>query len=823
MAEEDVLHPVVNLSDLDEPPQTWTEIRQREAELKNLHLNELRALLEYHAYGFQCSRISGRKQVYIDTLQKVLYYTQRGLGNDVAFTENGVICGGPVGPGTIAEDVANAKGLPTWYLTEQVALEKIQPHGSLCSTRDEHTDRPGAKVPCYTIAGGAPSYSDSKENPIKIPHRLPQLTSTANPIVSGSSSAVQRPERPDVTQELLSKTRNTSDNYDNDDENLIRAGTGSATTQRSVEDEHVWHMTAEHIGKAIVASAYSGLRIVPDAFLRPTPFLLATSDEDLLRRLTQNNIASSHVSILTNLHRYSIGPDGARARYYGRGPEWHENSCYWDSIIVSCLFLDAGFTYVDRGSSPRAWEDGLTSIQRAFLDVLRMDWSFFDKKTSIGQRDMFLNLFYRQGRDEGLTPKAGPKGEMDSPAARWNDVAAPFKQFAFQFHQRRQHCECLNRDPHETAPTNVRYITPPYQTTDVEGITVTELLQRWSHCSIRHCESGSKEITNIVHGNLPLRLVLQVTSGTKLLDHASQNVTFSYTRIEPVSGIEVNERITYRWLGGVYCSGAHFRVYWNDSASVAEKVEKLRIYDGIEAAGAIIGNIKPAETSDPMPATWTEHCPPLLFYEQVVQPSPVALEAARSVLAGMVATQSERSVFPQTFLPRRQGMELSTIGMDTLLPRQLPNAILRVEGPSSGLHKSPSKSPGVRRSPRHTRRADDQSASQTSSEDRKRKRDDDQRPPAASDGATKNDNVGTASPSSQTSASERKQRKGTEVLVPRTPSEGGTKGQKTKKGDVKDSPPAPDSGTKADPVNLASSSSEASTKVQKKKKKSSKW
>jgi hypothetical protein len=79
------------------------------------------------------------------------------------------------------------------------------------------------------------------------------------------------------------------------------------------------------------------------------------------------------------------------------------------------LSLNACFTYLNRGTSPDSWENELTTIQSAFLDILRMDWNFFDTKTNIAQRDMSLNLFQREWKDGGLRLKPKPKGEMDSP------------------------------------------------------------------------------------------------------------------------------------------------------------------------------------------------------------------------------------------------------------------------------------------------------------------------------------------------------------------------------------------------------------------------
>lgn len=93
---------------------------------------------------------------------------------------------------------------------------------------------------------------------------------------------------------------------------------------------------------------------------------------------------------------------------------------------------------------------------------------------------------------------------------------------------------------------------------------------------------------------------MQITAGTRLLDHASPNISFSYTTTEPGSSNDIPARVTYRWLGGVYTFVSHLRVYWNDTETGASTVGSLRIYDEMEAAGAIIGNVLAANSSEPV-------------------------------------------------------------------------------------------------------------------------------------------------------------------------------------------------------------------------------
>lgn len=84
-------------------------------------------------------------------------------------------------------------------------------------------------------------------------------------------------------------------------------------------------MTTENVRKAIVTSAYSGLEVVPDAFLHPQSFLATNANE----LSSQNHVATSYVKIKhTGDDKYVIAEGGMSFRYYGRGPEWYDISCF---------------------------------------------------------------------------------------------------------------------------------------------------------------------------------------------------------------------------------------------------------------------------------------------------------------------------------------------------------------------------------------------------------------------------------------------------------------------------------------------------------------
>lgn len=267
--------------------------------------------------------------------------------------------------------------LLAWYLTEQAALQKIQPHQSLQTALINSRDRPGAKAVHYNVAPGSPSYSYTTTNDESAVAQQP--TSPTDPVTLKSPSIVGKRAGPGTRRKSPKETEVIvrSDN----DEAVAEDETPSKTAQWSDVDKCAWQMTVESVRKVVVPSARSGLQIVPYGILHARPFLPAIQHGDLLRTLTRHQNTSSHIIIrFVNNTNYAIDNNGIRLRYYGWGPAWRDDSCFWDSIIVSCLFLNTGFTYLDRGVSPDIWENELTTIQSAFLDVIRVDWNFFDTK-----------------------------------------------------------------------------------------------------------------------------------------------------------------------------------------------------------------------------------------------------------------------------------------------------------------------------------------------------------------------------------------------------------------------------------------------------------
>jgi hypothetical protein len=708
MAPRDPQHAWTKLTNLPRPPRSWVQVSNRSKQLNTLRANQLRGLLAYHSFGFIVNLKSGTKRETINSLDHVLYYTQNGRGKNVAFTQDGIVCAGPVGPGTFQDSERQDNGLPGWYLTEEVAMATLNPNASLLAADAVGLtlEQPKASVVCYTYASNVSkySYAQSETDP------EPSGSNPTEPVVTDSPPQTHKtatapklaksPALPDAPADPKPSNTQKAPTVTGDGPPSPKAPQKLSVPEPDKDSQPIttWNVppawtandVAEIVRRAIVASAYSGLQIVPDAFLRARPFLLSDDSGSLFNAFQQRTLAASHFRLKMNSNgSYEFSENGSIFRYYGLGPFWYNNSCFWDSIILCCVLLNAGYTYLDRGSTPVEWEKQLTRVEKAMLDVIRMDWNYFKKETSIAQRDMFWNLFQSEFKN---IPDVARKGGFDSIARRWNDIAGPFNQFKFSFHLRKQGCECQGGKLDGKSPKEVGYIEPPALFADRTNVTIAELFQRWARQRIAHeCQkSGHRVLTRVIHGDLPLRIVMQAVNAT-LTNHTSQNISFSYRRIDPATNLEIEERATYRWLGGAYCAGNHFRVYWNDSEHGAATVTSLRIYDGNQAAGAIIGGVPPEDPHEPIHRRWRRNCPPLLFYEQVVQPDPIALQAANSAINAFSTGQNNRSVFPHTFATTATTTEPAE-STRALEPRQLKGAILKVPVPSTGLH-SPANKP----------------------------------------------------------------------------------------------------------------------------------
>ncbi|KAL8897711.1 MAG: hypothetical protein Q9192_002442 [Flavoplaca navasiana] len=152
------------------------------------------------------------------------------------------------------------------------------------------------------------------------------------------------------------------------------------------------------------------------------------------------------------------------------------------------------------------------------------------------------------------------------------------------------------------------------------GRELGPLVKKCGICKTPAGRSLSREIV----GALPQRLVVvpgQFVQGL-ISGATSDHVQFSYWTADG------EQKATYRWLGGVYYRNHHFRLYWIDGESTYPEPQ-LRVYDGRQASGAIVGGISAFSHDDKVPPSWSR-APTILYYERVDE---VALVSAANSIS----------------------------------------------------------------------------------------------------------------------------------------------------------------------------------------------
>ncbi|KAI4274404.1 MAG: hypothetical protein LQ337_003976 [Flavoplaca oasis] len=160
------------------------------------------------------------------------------------------------------------------------------------------------------------------------------------------------------------------------------------------------------------------------------------------------------------------------------------------------------------------------------------------------------------------------------------------------------------------------------------GRELGPLVKRCGSCKTPAGRSLSRKIV----GALPQRLVVvpgQFVQGL-ISDATSDHVQFSYWSADG------EQKATYRWLGGVYYRNHHFRLYWIDGESTYPEPH-VRVYDGRQASGAIVGGIPAFSHNDKVPPSWSR-APTILYYERVDEVALVS--AANSIRTHFETTLS---------------------------------------------------------------------------------------------------------------------------------------------------------------------------------------
>lgn len=365
------------------------------------------------------------------------------------------------------------------------------------------------------------------------------------------------------------------------------------------------------IEKLMMKHAYGDLQRHHEApHQGPIPNQVATNANHLA--VVQSGAFSSLRGVRLNIDNLELTPDGYEFPYRGRGPVGTVNSCFIDCVIMLGKLLDAGCTVADRkeGRSSR-----YNDIEWAFIEITNMNWEAFDDRVSAELRDTFHRLL-------STTYPQLMIGHLCPPWSAWSVCTNHFEQFRYYYTTEKTRCICKGGTI-KSSEKHGNFIGSYLADGDANGVKVSTLVERsWParrHYACPDCGAGegnggpsiSKKITR-----LPLRLVVLPIMGTKIVSHTDP-LEFSY-----LDSYGRPCKALYRWLGGIYFHGEHSRVWWTDAERGELDLGDIRMYDGTQVSGTMFGGIPPGDISERVSLAWVQgECPPMVLYEQVLNPT----------------------------------------------------------------------------------------------------------------------------------------------------------------------------------------------------------
>ncbi|KAK2798243.1 hypothetical protein FQN51_007809 [Onygenales sp. PD_10] len=380
----------------------------------------------------------------------------------------------------------------------------------------------------------------------------------------------------------------------------------------------------EIIQKAIIQSAYRRLERHP---LSP---LLAPAPQAASRiRLVQSDVVPDFV----------VDARGIDYPYRGQGPVSHSNDLI-DSIIdcaiVAGNLLGAGSTVADR-EGVSEWHINLITSERLFLDCMHMDWAASDANAYARKRRLREEIDeYRQ-----LYGRHAHSNEEQLVEFVWKWCTKSFRQFQVNYAQHGNYADhCHPETPRTYVESSQSYIPLSVPEQDTLDTTIQGQMADFFHAGYKifeecnKCRHHTLNVDRLFH-ELPLRLVLRSDPRMPPASHTSSNIPVAY---RDENG---NQRTAiFRWLGGIYPIGRdanfRYRVIWNDHERCEKDQGKIRMYDGRQCNGSIIGGIGSSKNEEKVPTSWWhKNCSALLFYERVVNPTTEVLGIASAAISAM--------------------------------------------------------------------------------------------------------------------------------------------------------------------------------------------
>ncbi|KAI9651609.1 MAG: hypothetical protein M1829_002590 [Trizodia sp. TS-e1964] len=347
--------------------------------------------------------------------------------------------------------------------------------------------------------------------------------------------------------------------------------------------------------------------------------------------------------------------------YRGQGPPWgmwvppsdkkrvgyvQGMSCALDVCIVAGMYMGAGRINADSSSPPPA-ADGIRDL---FLRLCGTDWRALSEEEGLKAKNTLYRLVLNERPEQHLKTAAiemlaGTLMAVSGKHGIWSMCATGLGQFSFTGYTIRR-CsvcsqECLfNNNQPFFAEVEVSILARS------NCRNLLELVQQYfdgqpSDAPCTNCEStGNRFIRRVLTSEPPLRMAVAVN---KLF--ARETLTLE---AEPDGQIPDNFNIryfccgeasartaAYKWIGGIYKSKAHYRLYWDDNSHLNPRkpssagsmqceleARQVSLYDGNnllktgKRLGLIIGGIPAADTYLRVPSPWHNGAD-LLFYERI--------------------------------------------------------------------------------------------------------------------------------------------------------------------------------------------------------------
>lgn len=341
-----------------------------------------------------------------------------------------------------------------------------------------------------------------------------------------------------------------------------------------------------------------------------------------LRRKPNLRISSLKVRTTVGRDGYVFSRSGQDFPYRGRGPIWKNNSCALDCVIVAARLLNLGRTVADIWDQHLPdWHKSLPSLVDHFIRLAAQSWEDLDDQPSYDLRRTFLTDFLSiyNGPNNSNPTKIG---DFLPATAIWTLCTGGIMQMSFLTGTFSGCLKCPGKFRDTVPPNTNQVIYLPQLSNKTKKLvgkrpSMEKLLTFFFSIQKRKCmECNAPGVTvkksrNAVYGSLPPRLVVFPDRDYRDVDGATDaNIRIRYT----ASAGDETEAM-YRWLGGIYQAGNHYRLYWNDCDPNENELGSLMLYDGMILDGSILGGVVPDNIAAKVPRDWSKGAD-ILFYER---------------------------------------------------------------------------------------------------------------------------------------------------------------------------------------------------------------